>query len=214
MRVEVSLADAGTALLSYAAQSWLSDGRQPGRFGSGHPNLTPYQAFQAADGWFVVGAGSQELWRRLCAAIDRPELADDPRFATAGDRVANRTELEALLAARFAGRPVAHWDAAMRAHRVPAGPPATIAEAVARARGRGQIVELPAGLYGTPATVAAPFCFDGRRPAPAAPPPGLGEHTAAVLGETGTDAGGSGGGARRPVAGRRRAPVPKPPPRR
>ena len=47
-----------------------------------HPNLAPYQAFRAADGWFIVGVGSQELWRRFCAAIERPGLADDPRFAT------------------------------------------------------------------------------------------------------------------------------------
>jgi len=180
--VEVSLVDAGTALLSYAAQSWLADGRQPGRFGSGHPNLAPYRAFRAADGWFVVGVGSQDIWRRFCAAIGRDALAGDPRFAKARDRVAHRAELEELLAEIFAARSVAHWDAAMRAHRVPAAPPASIGEALAKARDRGQLLDLPAGLYGPLSTIAAPFRFDGRRPAPAAPPPGVGEHTGEVLG--------------------------------
>jgi formyl-CoA transferase/CoA:oxalate CoA-transferase len=193
LHVEVSLADAGTSLLSYAAQSWLSDGRQPGRFGSGHPNLTPYQAFRAADGWFVVGVGSQDLWRRFCAAIERADLADDRRFATAHDRVANRLQLEEQLAGLFARRPVAHWDAAMRAHRVPAGPPATIAEAIARASARGQLIDLPAGAYGALSTVAAPFCFGGMRPAPSSPPPALGEHTAEVLREIGTHLAGKAG---------------------
>src|SRR3954454_7611028 len=114
-RVEISMLDAGTAFLSYAAQSWLADGRQPARLGSAHPTLAPYQAIQAADGWFVAGVGSPDLWRRFCAAVDRPELADDPRFASSAARVRNRGELDSLLAAVFAARSVAHWDAAMRA---------------------------------------------------------------------------------------------------
>jgi crotonobetainyl-CoA:carnitine CoA-transferase CaiB-like acyl-CoA transferase len=184
-RVEVSMVDAGTSFLSYAAQSWLADGRQPARMGSGHPNLTPYQAFRAADGWFVVGVGSQELWRRFCAAIERPGLAEDPRFRTSEGRVKNRGDLDALLVEIFAARPVAHWDSAMRAHRVPAGPPATVGEAVGKARERGQVVDLPPGAYGVLPTVAAPFLFDGARLAPSASAPALGEHTAEVLREIG-----------------------------
>ncbi len=183
--VEVSLVDAGASFLSYAVQSWLADGRQPGRFGSGHPNLTPYQAFQAADGWFVVGVGSPDLWGRFCAAIGCPDLEHDPRFATARDRVTHRVPLEARLAPIFAAQPVAHWDAAMRAHRVPAGPPATMAQAIAKARDRGQLIDLPDGIYGALQSIAAPFLFDGARPAPAKPPPAVGQHTAEVLREAG-----------------------------
>lgn len=184
-RVEVSMVDAGTAFLSYAAQSWLADGRQPPRLGSAHPNLAPYQAFRAADGWFVAGVASQELWRRFCAAIERPGLADDPRFRTSAERVANRADLDRLLGDLFATRPVAHWDAAMRAHRVPAGPPASVGEAVEKARQRGQVMDLPAGAYGTLPTVAAPFLFDGERATPASSAPALGEHTEEVLREAG-----------------------------
>jgi crotonobetainyl-CoA:carnitine CoA-transferase CaiB-like acyl-CoA transferase len=187
-RVEVAMVDAGTAFLSYAAQSWLADGRQPARLGSAHPNLTPYQAFRAADGWFVVGVGSQALWRRFCAAIERPGLADDPRFATGEARVRHRPELDHLLGEVLAARPVAHWDAAMRAHRVPAGPPATVGEAVEKARRRGQVLDLPAGAYGILPTVAAPFLFDGERATPLSSAPALGEHTAAVLREAGMSA--------------------------
>ena len=184
-RVEVSMVDAGTAFLSYAAQSWLADGRQPARLGSAHPNLAPYQAFRAADGWFVVGVASQELWRRFCAAIERPGLADDPRFRTSAERVENRADLDRLLGDLFATRPVAHWDAAMRAHRVPAGPPASVGEAVEKARRRGQVMNLPAGAYGVLPTIASPFLFDGERAAPAASAPALGEHTEEVLREAG-----------------------------
>jgi crotonobetainyl-CoA:carnitine CoA-transferase CaiB-like acyl-CoA transferase len=184
-RVEVAMADAGASFLSYAAQSWLADGRQPARLGSAHPNLAPYHAFLAADGWLVVGVGNQALWRRFCAAIERPDLADDPRFATSEGRVAHRADLNRLLGELFATRPAAHWDATLRAHRVPAGPPATVGEAVAAARQRGQVVDLPAGAYGVLPTVAAPFLFDGERATPSASAPALGEHTEAVLREAG-----------------------------
>ncbi|HEY0558456.1 MAG TPA: CoA transferase [Thermoanaerobaculia bacterium] len=184
-RVEVAMADAGASFLSYAAQSWLADGRQPARLGSAHPNLAPYQAFQAADGWLIVGVGSQALWRRFCAAIERPALADDPRFATSESRVRNRADLDGLLGDLFATRPIAHWDAALRDQRVPAGPLATVGEAVETARRRGQVMDLPAGAYGVIPTIASPFLFDGERAAPSSSAPALGEHTEEVLREAG-----------------------------
>jgi crotonobetainyl-CoA:carnitine CoA-transferase CaiB-like acyl-CoA transferase len=183
--VEVSMADAGAAFLGYAAQSYLADGRQPARLGSRHPNLTPYQAYAAADGWLVVGAGSEDLWRRLCAAIGQPPLAADPRFATNAARVRHRDALDALLGAIFATQPVAHWLEALRRHRVPAAPPADLGTAITQARARGQVAALPPGAYGPLETIAAPLLFDNRRPLPHRSPPALGEHTVEVLEQAG-----------------------------
>jgi formyl-CoA transferase/CoA:oxalate CoA-transferase len=182
-RVEVSMIDAGTAFLSYAAQSWLADGQQPAPLGSRHPNLAPYQAFRARDGWFIVGVGSQDLWHRFCQAITRPELETDPRFATNAARVRNREDLDRLLGEVFATQPAAFWDRVMREHRIPAAPTATVGEAVERARDRGQVLPLPPGAYGALATVAAPFLFNGVRTVPTLPPPALGQHTDEVLGK-------------------------------
>jgi crotonobetainyl-CoA:carnitine CoA-transferase CaiB-like acyl-CoA transferase len=184
-RVEVSMIDAGTAFLSYAAQSWLADGRQPAPLGSRHPNLAPYQAFRASDGWFVVGVGSQDLWLRFCQAIERPELAHDPRFATNEARVRHRDELDRRLGEIFAAQPTAWWERAMRDHRIPAAPIAGVGDAVERARERGQVVPLPSGAYGDLSTVAAPFMFEGQRTPPALAPPALGEHTVQILRKAG-----------------------------
>lgn len=184
-RVEVSMIDAGTAFLSYAAQSWLADGRQPPALGSRHPNLAPYQAFPVRDGWFLVGVGSEDQWRRFCDALGLPELAADPRFATNADRVRNREQLDALLSGIFRERPAADWDRVMREHRIPAAAPATVGESVERACARGQLVPLPAGAYCDLYTLGAPFLLDGRRAIPFLPPPALGEHTEEVLREAG-----------------------------
>lgn len=182
-RVEIAMIDAGTAFLSYAAQSWLADGRQPPPLGSRHPNLAPYQAFQASDGWFIVGVGSEDLWSRFCAAIGHPDLESDPRFANNEARVRNREELDRLLAEIFVAHSREHWERAMREHRVPGGPTAGVGESVTKARERGQVLPLPPGAYGDLATIAAPFLFDGLRPTPTLSPPALGEHTEEVLRE-------------------------------
>lgn len=188
-RVEISMIDAATSFLSYAAQGWLADGTEPARMGSKHPNLAPYQAVRAADGWLVVGAGSDSLWRRLCEALERPEWADDPRFRTNEDRVRHRQDLDRLLEEVVSQRDTTHWLRRLREQRVPCSGVATLQEAMEKARRRGQVADLPPGPYGALATVSAPFLFDGIRPQPVLTPPALGEHTDEVLREIGMDPG-------------------------
>lgn len=187
-RVEISMIDAAASFLSYAAQGWLTDGREPARMGSKHPNLAPYQAVRAADGWLVLGAGSDSLWRRLCRALERPEWLEDPRFQSNEARVEHRQVLDRELDAVLSRRPKAHWLERLREHRVPCSEVADLETAMERTRERGQVMGLPSGAYGSLTTVAAPFLFDGLRPGPTLPPPGLGEHTEEILQEVGVDA--------------------------
>src|SRR4029453_18548567 len=100
-RVDVSLLN-GT-LLAHAARLsvFLATGEEPGRWGSGHPYLVPFQALQAGDGWVYVAVWVDRLWAPFCDAIGRPELADDPPFATGADSLGRRAELTALLAEVF-----------------------------------------------------------------------------------------------------------------
>jgi crotonobetainyl-CoA:carnitine CoA-transferase CaiB-like acyl-CoA transferase len=157
-RVEVSMIDAATSFLSYAAQSYLVSGIEPPRLGSRHPNLAPYQAFAARDGWIVVGVGTDAMWQRLCAGIREPGLAADARFATNAGRLEHRQALDAMLGARFARRTVAHWQRVLRRHRIPGSAVLSLGAALSQARRRGQIVR-----RGGVETVASPFVLDGVR---------------------------------------------------
>jgi crotonobetainyl-CoA:carnitine CoA-transferase CaiB-like acyl-CoA transferase len=185
-RIEVSMIDTGTAFLSYAAQSFLADGRQPPPLGSRHPNLSPYQAFPARDGWLLVAVGSDEMFLRLCAALGRDDLARDQRLATNAGRLAHRDELDRQLAASFSRRSRAAWTRRLTRAGVAVGAVRSVAESILAARRRGQVQQLPAGAFGRLETVGPPWLFaqpEGRlhrlplrRSAPA-----LGEHTDEIL---------------------------------
>jgi crotonobetainyl-CoA:carnitine CoA-transferase CaiB-like acyl-CoA transferase/enoyl-CoA hydratase/carnithine racemase len=119
-----------TALMWMPTQwmGYFAAGVVPPRLGSGTVGLAPYQAFQTADGWIIVAAGNENLWRRLCAAIARPELLTDPRFVTNPDRVEHRHELAGTLTQTFTGQPSAHWQALLQAAGVPVTPIQTMTE--------------------------------------------------------------------------------------
>jgi crotonobetainyl-CoA:carnitine CoA-transferase CaiB-like acyl-CoA transferase len=108
-RVDASLLDA--MLLAHTARLAVfhETGESPGRWGSGHPEIVPYRAYRASDGWVFVAVWVDRLWRPFCEAIGRPELADDPRFAGRADRIAHRGGLDAILEKVFATRSAAEW---------------------------------------------------------------------------------------------------------
>jgi crotonobetainyl-CoA:carnitine CoA-transferase CaiB-like acyl-CoA transferase len=185
--VSVSLVRSGLAALVNQASNWLVGGVNPGRLGSGHPNIVPYgSSYPTRNGARVVLAvGSDRQFADLCRVLDRSELAGDDRFATNGARVAHRRELEAILAEALAGRDRTRLLAELAEAGVPAGPILDVAGALAQ----------PA---------AAPLIHDGRRPDGTVlrglrsvalepsevyrprdlrPPPRLGEHTSSVLEE-------------------------------
>src|SRR2546430_830267 len=110
-RVEVAMLDAVVSLFSDVAANVLTDGQRYGKFGSGHPDLVPYQAFPARDGYFIVACLTNAFWKRLCAAIGREDLLADPRFATHDLRVQHRAAIVPILSDLFRTRECEHWIA-------------------------------------------------------------------------------------------------------
>lgn len=120
-RLEVSLLDSALASLVNVAQAALVTGAEPGRFGNAHASIVPYQPFETASGWIAVAAANDSLWRRLCAACERPDLLGDARLATNPGRVEHRAELVAALTETFRTRTAEDWLVRLEAQGVPCG---------------------------------------------------------------------------------------------
>lgn len=166
--IDIALFDVQLGSLINVASAHLVSGAPPRRQGNAHATIVPYQPFATADGTLMLAVGNDGQFVRLCAALGRPELARDPRFATNPARVTHRAELLALLAAVFTTRTVAEWEATLLAAGVPCGPvndiPTALADPQAAARDMvrelrdddGELLRLvgPAPkLSATPATV-------------------------------------------------------------
>ena len=184
-RVELSMFDAMLSLLGYVGTMWLTNGELPERPGSAHEYMVPWQAFAASDGYVVVATREEVFWRRLCAVLDEPGLADDLRFASNARRVENKAILVPRLEAIFRGRSVAEWLERLRAAEVPAGPVNHLDGAFAEppVRERQMILEYDHPAVGKVRVPGNPIKMSGVSGTIATPAPGLGEHTEAILTE-------------------------------
>ncbi len=168
MDCDVSLYDTAMGLLTYPAAWHLNAGFTPVRTRhSAHPSLVPFQAFEAKDGWMVVGCAKEKFWQRLTVVIERPEWATDPRFETFADRDRNRDVLLPLLEDIFAQRTVAEWVEPLRAASVPTAPINDVASALTEPHtiARDLLVETEHPRYGTVRQVASPVRVGSQPPA-------------------------------------------------
>ena len=175
--VDTSLYETGLAWMSIYLAGYLANRELPARHGSGVDMIVPYQAFAAADGYMMVAAGNDNLFRRLAAVLDRPDVAEDPRFLTNKDRVVNRKALIAILSDIFATKKRAGWARLLDARGIPNGPINTLDQVVADAQTQalGMVQTKPGSDLGL---VGLPLSFDGIRPAFDKAGPALGEDNA------------------------------------
>jgi len=182
-RLDFSLLEVQVATLINIGSDYLVGGAVPGRWGSAHTSIVPYQAFQARDGYVVVGATNESLWQRFCSVVERTELVSDPRFLTNVERVKNRADLLALLEPVFAERSRAEWLERFRTAGIPSGPINTVDEVFTdpQVQHLGIVREIEHPTAGTVKVAGSPVRVDGDTLPVRIPPPRLGEHTDAVL---------------------------------
>jgi crotonobetainyl-CoA:carnitine CoA-transferase CaiB-like acyl-CoA transferase len=186
-RVDVSLLGSTLAILVNQAQNAFVTGESPGRRGNAHPNIVPYETFATADGEIAVAVGSERQWPRFCAALGLDDLATDPRFVTNGDRVDHRTDLRAILAARFAERSTAAWLTDLEAAEVPAGAIDDVLSAFdsPAAAALEMLTEVEHPALGVLRQAGIPIRFERTPGAIRSAPPLLGEQTDEILAELG-----------------------------
>jgi crotonobetainyl-CoA:carnitine CoA-transferase CaiB-like acyl-CoA transferase len=178
---DISLFETALAQLNYVGTWAASGGYRPRRMkDSAHPTIVPFQAFPTSDGWITVACGKEHLWRRLCDAAGRPELAE--RYPTFADRDRGRDELLALLRDLFLERTTEQWLALLTANGVPAGAVNDVATAFEdpQAVARGVLVDVDHPRLGTVRHIASALRVD-EHAAPIQRAPARGEHTVEVL---------------------------------
>jgi crotonobetainyl-CoA:carnitine CoA-transferase CaiB-like acyl-CoA transferase len=182
--IEVSLFGAAAASLINVAQSALLTNEEAKSYGNAHPSIVPYQLFHGSDRAFAIGAGTDRHFAQLCErVIGRPELKDDPRFATNAARVEHREELVTLLERTFAADAADVWVGRCRDAAIPASLVRGVREALRTPEGRAMIEAIDHPEIGRYEAVRNPVRIDGERRPPSSPPPRLGEHTDTILRE-------------------------------
>lgn len=189
-RIDISLLDTTAAWLINQAANHLIGGLVPVRMGNRHPNITPYETFQTADGQIALAVGSERQWQRFCEVADLGGLTADPRFATNAHRVAERDGLRALLEPRFRERSSASWLSALHAAEVPCSPVRDLAAVFGdpQVMEREMVVAVDHPTIGEVKLTGIPFKFSDTPGGVRTPPPLLGEHTDEVLSELGFSA--------------------------
>jgi crotonobetainyl-CoA:carnitine CoA-transferase CaiB-like acyl-CoA transferase len=119
--VEVTLMDAALNALLNHASAYLNTGDVPARMGNKHPSIAPYETLPTRDGHLALAVGNDGIFRRLCAVIDAPQLADDPRFRTNRDRLEHRDALADLLVEALGAATASEWVARCERAGIPAG---------------------------------------------------------------------------------------------
>jgi crotonobetainyl-CoA:carnitine CoA-transferase CaiB-like acyl-CoA transferase len=181
--IDVPLYDSQVAWLANQNMNFLIGGKTPGRMGSGHPNLVPYQSFPTADGHLMLAVGNDRQFRACLECLGLEQLKKEDRFRSNAGRIANRDELIEKLAAAFRRKTTAEWLLQLADHGVPSGPINTIAEVFSDdyADERQLVRTLPHPAAGRVPTVANPVGFSATPVTYRLAPPVLGQHTMEIL---------------------------------
>ncbi|MCJ7735020.1 MAG: CoA transferase [Anaerolineales bacterium] len=181
--IDISLMDTQAALLANVASNYLVSGEPPQRQGNAHPNIAPYEAFQARDKGFMLGAANQGQWEKLCDVIQQPALKEDPKFLTNRERVKNRADLISTLNNIFAEQDADTWLAQIQEVGLPCGPINSVPDVFnhPQVKVREMVQEIEHPSAGKLSLTGFPYKLS-RTPAEIYQvPPRLGEHNKEIL---------------------------------
>jgi formyl-CoA transferase len=176
--IDMALFDTQLAMLANQASNALVSGKDPPRQGNTHPNIVPYQVFDAADQSIIIAVGNDRQFARLAEICGHPEWTRDERFASNAARVANREGIVRLVSEAIARKTAAEWLEQLETAGIPAGPINHISQALSDVQAQHR--RMVRTISGVP-TVGSPLRFDGERADSDLPPPALGQHTAEVV---------------------------------
>ncbi len=181
--VEVSMLDCMASLLTFNAGIYFTTGNSPKRRGNSHATIAPYETFRTSDGWLNIGVANDKFWQLFCGVIQRPDLAVDPKYSTAIERVRFRDELLPILADIIALKPRAHWLEALKNAGVPCGDIRSVKEVceAEQLTSRGMVIDMPHPTAGLVRNIDSPLRFDDLNDDRHEPPPLLGQHTTQIL---------------------------------
>ena len=185
--VDGSLLEAGIAYTIWESSVYFADEEIPGPLGSAHRVSAPYQALRTSDGHINIGAATQSTWEQFCRAIDQPELIEDPRFPTTGERKAREVELANLLEETLSQESTEHWLKVLDAAGVVAGPIYHMGQVYQdpQVRHREMLVDLEDPELGTLHNIGVPIKLSSTPGSIRRRAPDLGEHSREVLLEAG-----------------------------
>jgi crotonobetainyl-CoA:carnitine CoA-transferase CaiB-like acyl-CoA transferase len=190
--IDIALFDCALANLSIIASNALLLGTVPKRYGNTHVDISPYETFRCSDGDIIITVANDAQFQRMCQAMERPDIAADPRFQKNDGRLRHKAALRELLNACLATRTRQAWYEALRDVEVAAGSVRNVSEAIAVAAdgGRDMVVEVPHPTAGSVKLIGSPLKLRGTPVVPPVAPPTLGQHTDQILRESlGMDAG-------------------------
>ena len=183
--LDIALFDSQLGWLANVASNYLISGKLPKRHGNAHPNIVPYQSFQASDGWFAIAVGNERQFVRLCERLGMPELGMNEKFATNSARVQNREEIIALLVSIFKTASVSEWLQKLDEAEIPCGPIQNFEQvfSMPNVQEREMLVKMNHPTIGELPLVGSPLKMSATPVTYRLPPPLMGEHTDEVLRE-------------------------------
>jgi CoA:oxalate CoA-transferase len=183
-KVDIAMFDCQLALLENAIMRFFVTGKPPGPLGARHPSITPFEVFSTQDGYIIIAAGNDALYRKFCEAIGRPELATDLRYVTNDLRNQHVDELKETLEETLRTQGTKHWSAVLDKAGVPAGPINNVQQALEfpQAAARNMVVTVNDPVMGPMPVVGNPIKIWGFEDATTRPPaPVLDENRQAIL---------------------------------